>query len=133
MTLSMDARLASDTARYGFVFARRGIVPEAASSWFLPRLVGIQNAVDWCYSGRLIDAAEAHEKGLVQSVHKPGEPADAASAQARELTEPSPPVSVALTRHMPSRSLGAPHPTNASNTDEPGAGSNSVTNGTHRP
>src|SRR3546814_12959473 len=73
MTLSMDARLASDTARYGFVFARRGIVPEAASSWFLPRLVGIQNAVDWCYSGRLIDAAETHENGLVPSVHKPGD------------------------------------------------------------
>src|SRR3546814_639427 len=72
MTLPMDARLASETARYGFVFARRGIVPEAASSWFLPRLVGIANAVDLCCSGRLIDAAEAREKGLVQSVHKPG-------------------------------------------------------------
>src|SRR3546814_14399433 len=106
----MDARLASDTARYGFVFARRGIVPEAASSWFLPRLVGIQNAVDWCYSGRLIDAAEAHEKGLVQSVHRPGELVDAAIAKARELTEHSAPVSVALTRHMPWRMPGAPPP-----------------------
>src|SRR3546814_2949134 len=84
MTLSMDARLASDTARYGFVFARRGIVPEAASSWFLPRLVGIAAATDWCYSGRLIDAAEAHEKGLVQSVHKPGELVDAAIARRSE-------------------------------------------------
>ncbi len=101
MTLSMDARLASETARYGFVFARRGIVPEAASSWFLPRLVGIQNAVDWCYSGRLIDAAqEAHDKGLVQSVHAPGDLVDAAIAKARELTDHSAPVSVALTRHM---------------------------------
>src|SRR3546814_2176495 len=100
MTLSMDARLASDTARYGFVFARRGIVPEAASSWFLPRLVGIQNAVDWCYSGRLIPAPEAHEKGLVQSVHARGELVDAAIAKAREMTEHSATVSVALTRHM---------------------------------
>src|SRR3546814_20980743 len=106
MTLSMDARLASDTARYGFVFARRGIVPEAASSWFLPRLVGIQNAVDWCYSGRLIDAAEAHEKGLVQSVHKPGELVDAATAKARALTEPSPPASVELTPHTTGKPAG---------------------------
>src|SRR3546814_13566953 len=96
----MDARLASDTARYGFVFARRGIVPEAASSWFLPRLVGIAAATDWCYSGRLIDAAEAHEKSLVQSVHKPGELVDAAIAKARELTERRAPGSVAPTRHM---------------------------------
>src|SRR3546814_9213402 len=73
MTLSKDARLASDTARSGFVIARRGIVPEAASSWSLPRLVGLQTAVDWFYSGRLIDAAEAHEEGLVQAVHQPRE------------------------------------------------------------
>src|SRR3546814_8158737 len=85
MTLPMDARLASETARYGFVFARRGIVPEAASSWFLLRLVGIANAVDLCCSGRLIDAAEAREKGLVQSVHKPGDLIDAAIAKAREM------------------------------------------------
>jgi len=113
MTLPMDARLASETARYGFVFARRGIVPEAASSWFLPRLVGIQTAVDWCYSGRLIAAAEAHEKGLVQSVHAPGELVDAAIAKAREFTADSAPVSVALTRHMMWRMLGAPHPMSA--------------------
>ena len=113
MTLPMDARLASATARYGFVFARRGLVPEAASSWFLPRLVGIQNAVDWCYSGRLISAQEAHEKGLVQSVHTPGELIDAAIAKARELTSASAPVSVGLTRHMLWRMLGAPHPMTA--------------------
>jgi len=113
MTLPMDARLASDTARYGFVFARRGIVPEAASSWFLPRLVGIANAVDLCYSGRLISAAEAHEKGLVQSVHAPGALIDAAIAKAREMTADSAPVSVALTRHMLWRMLGAPHPIHA--------------------
>ncbi|NIJ38123.1 enoyl-CoA hydratase/carnithine racemase [Sphingopyxis panaciterrae] len=113
MTLPMDVRLASDTARYGFVFARRGIVPEAASSWFLPRLVGIQNAVDWCYSGRLIGAQEAREKGLVQSVHAPGDLIDAAIAKAREFTSDSAPVSVALTRHMMWRMLGAPHPMSA--------------------
>ena len=113
MTLPMDARLASETARYGFVFARRGIVPEAASSWFLPRLVGIANAVDLCYSGRLIPAAEAQEKGLVQSVHAPGALIDAAIAKAREMTEHSAPVSVALTRHMLWRMMGAPHPMSA--------------------
>ena len=113
MTLPMDARLASDTARYGFVFARRGIVPEAASSWFLPRLVGIANAVDLCYSGRLISAEEAHEKGLVQSVHAPDGLIDAAIAKAREMTEHSAPVSVALTRHMLWRMMGAPHPMSA--------------------
>ena len=113
MTLPMDARLASETARYGFVFARRGIVPEAASSWFLPRLVGIANAVDLCYSGRLISAQEALEKGLVQSVHAPGALIDAAIAKAREMTADSAPVSVALTRHMLWRMIGAPHPMSA--------------------
>lgn len=110
MTLPMDARLLSDTARYGFVFAKRGIVPEAASSWFLPRLVGIATAVDWCYSGRLIDAAEAKAAGLAQAVHPPGELIDAAIAKARAMTAESAPVSVALTRAMLWRMLGAPHP-----------------------
>lgn len=113
MTLPMDVRLASDNARFGFVFARRGLVPEAASSWFLPRLVGIANAVDLCYSGRLIPAQEAREKGLVQSVHAPGELIDAAIAKAREMTEHSAPVSIALTRHMLWRMIGAPHPMSA--------------------
>jgi enoyl-CoA hydratase/carnithine racemase len=110
MTLPMDARLLSDNARYGFVFARRGIVPEAASSWFLPRLVGIAHAADWCYSGRLIDAAEAQAAGLAQSVHTPGELLDAAFAKARSMTADSAPVSVALTRSMLWNMLGAPHP-----------------------
>src|SRR3546814_15999016 len=100
MTLSMDARLASDTARYGFVFARRGIVPEVASSWFLPRLVGIAAATDWCYSGRLIDAAEAHEKGLVPSVHKPDQRVDAHIANARDLPEPSARAAVGLSPQL---------------------------------
>lgn len=110
MTLPMDARLLSDNARYGFVFARRGIVPEAASSWFLPRLVGIAHAADWCYSGRLIDAAEAQAAGLAQSVHAPGDLLDAAFAKARSMTADSAPVSVALTRSMLWNMLGAPHP-----------------------
>src|SRR3546814_12176414 len=101
MTLPMDARLASETARYGFVFARRGIVPEAASSWFLPRLVGIANAVDLCFSGRLIDAAEARDKGQVQSVHKPGGLIDAPRAKAREMTKHRAPVALALTPTHP--------------------------------
>lgn len=113
MTLPMDARLASENARFGFVFARRGLVPEAASSWFLPRIVGIANAVDLCYSGRLISAAEALDKGLVQAVHQPGELIDAAIAKAREMTADSAPVSIALTRHMLWRMMGAPHPMSA--------------------
>lgn len=110
MTLPMDARLLSETARYGFVFARRGIVPEAASSWFLPRLVGIATAADWCYSGRLIDAAEAKAAGLAQAVYAPGALIDAAIAKARQMTADSAPVSVALTRHLLWNMLGAPHP-----------------------
>lgn len=113
MTLPMDARIASSNARFGFVFARRGIVPEAASSWFLPRLIGISNAVDLCYSGRIIGAEEALEKGLVQAVVEPGALLDATIAKAREMTQHSAPVSVALTRHMMWRMLGAPHPMSA--------------------
>jgi enoyl-CoA hydratase/carnithine racemase len=110
MTLPMDVRLASDTARFGFVFARRGIVPEAASSWYLPRLVGISQALEWCMSGRIFDAAEAHAAGLVRSVHTPGALIDDALALARTLTADSAPVSIALTRHMMWRMLGADHP-----------------------
>src|SRR4051812_19080112 len=100
MTLPMDFRLAADGARFGFVFARRGIVPEAASSWFLPRLVGISTALDWCYSGRLVPAVEAQQAGLVRSVHAPGDLINAARDLARQLTAESAPVSVALTRQM---------------------------------
>jgi enoyl-CoA hydratase/carnithine racemase len=110
MTLPMDMRLASTTARYGFVFARRGIVPEAASSWFLPRLVGLPTALDWCMSGRIFGAEEALEAGLVQSIHEPGALLDAAFALAAKLTAESSPVSIAATRHMLWRMAGAPHP-----------------------
>ncbi len=113
MTLPMDMRLASTTARFGFVFARRGIVPEAASSWFLPRLVGMPTALDWCLSGRVFDAEEARAAGLVQAVHAPGELLDAAFALAHKLTAESSPVSVAATRHMLWRMAGASHPVEA--------------------
>ena len=117
MTLPMDFRLASDSARFGFVFARRGIVPEAASSWFLPRLVGISQALDWCYSGRVFEAEEAFERGLVRSLHAPADLLPAARALAHELTAHSAPVSVALTRAMMWRMLGAEHPMMAHRVD----------------
>jgi enoyl-CoA hydratase/carnithine racemase len=110
LALPMDFRLASETARFGFVFARRGIVPESASSWYLPRLVGISKALEWCYSGRIFPAAEAQAAGLVRSIHAPGKLLDDAIAFARELTAESAPVSIALTRHMLWRMMGASHP-----------------------
>lgn len=110
MTLPMDFRLASTAARFGFVFARRGITPEAASTWFLPRLVGISQALDWCYSGRVFDAEEALRGGLARSLHAPDSLMPAARALAHELTAQSAPVSVALTRQMMWRMMGAAHP-----------------------
>ncbi len=120
MQLPMDFRLASDTARFGFVFARRGIVPEAASSWFLPRLVGIGQALDWCYSGRVFGAEEALKGGLVRSLHAPGDLLPAARALALELTAHSAPVSVAMTRRMMWTMLGAAHPMDAHRIDSRG-------------
>jgi enoyl-CoA hydratase/carnithine racemase len=110
MQMPMDMRLASTKARFGFVFARRGIVPEAASSWFLPRLVGLPTALDWCMSGRIFGADEALAAGLVQSVHEPEDLLPAALALADKLTADSAPVSIAATRHMLWRMAGAPHP-----------------------
>ena len=117
MQLPMDFRLASDTARFGFVFAKRGIVPEAASSWFLPRLVGISQALEWCYSGRVFGADEALKGGLVRSVHTPDDLLPAARALAKELTSESAPVSVALTRNAMWRMMGAAHPMDAHRLD----------------
>lgn len=117
MTLPMDIRLASDAARFGFVFARRGIVPEAASSWFLPRLVGISQAAEWCYTGRMIGAEEAHEARLVRSVHAPEDLLPAARAIAQEIADNAAPVSVALSRQMLWRMLGADHPMEAHRVD----------------
>jgi enoyl-CoA hydratase/carnithine racemase len=110
MQLPMDFRLASDTARFGFVFARRGIVPEAASSWFLPRLVGMQQALEWCMTGRVFDAIEALNGGLVRSVHAPAELMEAARTLAREIADNTAPVSIALTRAMLWRLSAADHP-----------------------
>jgi enoyl-CoA hydratase/carnithine racemase len=110
MTLPMDVRLAGESARFGFVFARRGIVPEACSSWFLPRVVGISTACEWAYSGRVFGAEEAHARGLVRSVHPDGELLDAAMELASEIAASTSAVSIALTRQMMWRMLGADHP-----------------------
>ena len=110
MQLPMDIRLAADTARYGFVFARRGIVPEACSSWFLPRLVGQQQALEWCMTGRIFDATEAKAGGLVRSVHPQAELMDAARGLALEIAENTSAVSVAMTRAMLWRLPSESHP-----------------------
>jgi len=113
MQLAMDIRLASTDARFGFVFARRGITPEAASTWFLPRLVGMQTALEWCYTGRVFPAQEALDKGLVRSLHAPADLLVAARALAREIADNTAPVSIALTRQMLWRMVGADQPMEA--------------------
>jgi enoyl-CoA hydratase/carnithine racemase len=120
MTLAMDIRLAADTARFGFVFARRGIVPEACSSWFLPRAVGISRALEWVSTGRVFDADEALSAGLIRSVHPGDELLDTARALAREIAENTAPVSVALARRMMWTMLGADHPMQAHRADSRG-------------
>ncbi len=117
MTLPMDVRLASHAARVGFVFSRRGIVPEAASSWFLPRVVGISRAAEWVYTGRVLSAQEAHEGGLIRSLHAPDELLAAARTLAAEIAENTSGVSVALARQMMWRMLGADHPMEAHRVD----------------
>jgi enoyl-CoA hydratase/carnithine racemase len=117
MQLPFDIRLASETARFGFVFARRGITPEAASSWFLPRLVGMQTALEWCLTGRIFDAQEALERGLVRSLHAPGELMEAARGIAREIADNTSAVSVAMTRAMLWRLSTEPHPMMAHRVD----------------
>ena len=117
MLLPMDVRLAADTARIGFVFARRGITPEACSSWFLPRLVGISRALEWTYSGRIFPASEALAGGLVSALHAPDALLPAARALAREIIDNAAPVSIALTRQMMWRMLGADHPMEAHKVD----------------
>jgi enoyl-CoA hydratase/carnithine racemase len=120
MTLPMDVRLAADDARIGFVFVRRGIVPEACSSWFLPRVVGISRAMEWVATGRVFDAREALAGGLVRSLHPKTELLDAANALAREIAENAAPVSVALARRMLWTMLGAEHPMLAHRADSRG-------------
>ncbi|MEM1086519.1 MAG: crotonase/enoyl-CoA hydratase family protein [Pseudomonadota bacterium] len=113
MQLPMDIRIASDNARFGFVFNRRGINPEAASSWFLPRLVGIQQALEWCYSGRVFPAQEALNGGLIRSIHTQAALMEVAHEIAREIADNTAAVSTTLTRHMMWRMMGASHPMDA--------------------
>ncbi len=120
MTLPMDIRLAAEDARMGFVFTRRGIVPEACSSWFLPRIVGIDQAMEWVATGRVFSAQEALEGGLLRSVHPGGELIDVARTIAREIAENTAPVSVALARQLLWRMLGAEHPMLAHRADSRG-------------
>lgn len=117
MQLPFDIRLAADNARFGFVFARRGITPEAASSWFLPRLVGLPTALEWCMTGRIFGAEEALAGGLVRSLHPQGELMDAARAIAREIADNTSAVSVAMTRAMLWRLSALPHPMDAHRID----------------
>ena len=120
MTLPMDVRMASQDARIGFVFARRGIIPEACSSWFLPRVVGISRAMEWVATGRVFPAQEGLEGGLLRSVHPPEELLGAARALAREIAENTAPVSVALARQLMWRMLGADSPWEAHRLDSRG-------------
>ncbi len=113
MTLPMDIRLASNTSKFGFVFTRRGIVTEACSSWFLPRVVGISRATEWVFTGRMVGPDEAKESGLVRSVHAPEDLLSAARAIASEIAKNTAPVSVAMSRQMLWRMLGAAHPMEA--------------------
>jgi enoyl-CoA hydratase/carnithine racemase len=117
MTLPMDVRLASDTARIGFVFGRLGIVPEACSSWFLPRIVGISKALEWVYAADILTADQALEGGLVRSVHPADELLDAAYDLARRFTANRSPVATALARQMMYRNAAQPHPLEAHRVD----------------
>lgn len=120
MLLPMDVRLASTEARFGFVFSRRGIVPEACSSWFLPRVVGIGQALEWTLSGRVFDAQEAKAGNLVSKVVAPDALLPVARALAREIAQNTAPVAVALARQMMWRMLGADHPMEAHKVDSRG-------------
>jgi len=120
MMLPMDIRLASTDARFGFVFARRGIVPEAASSWFLPKIVGIAKALEWCYSGRVFGAKEAHDGGLVSEVLPPDQLLPRARAVAGEIRDNTAPVAIALIRQMMWRLSAAEHPMEAHRIDSRG-------------
>ena len=120
MTLPMDIRLCSTKAKFGFVFARRGIVPEACSSYFLPRVVGISQALEWCYSGRVFPGGEALAGGLVRSIHEPDDLLAAAKVIAREIADNTSAVSVTLIRQMMWKMLGADHPMEAHKIDSRG-------------
>lgn len=119
MCLPMDIRLAASSARVGFVFARRGLVPEAGSAWFLPRLVGLPQALRWCYSGRLLDAQEVLRGGLVSEVLAPEDLLPRAREIAREIVEETAPVAIALTRQMLWRFVAEPDPMRIREIDVP--------------
>ena len=120
MTLAMDIRITARDAKFGFVFTRRGIVPEACSSWFLPRIVGISRALEWVLSGRVFSADEAVNSGLVRSSHAPDHLLPAAKSLAREIVDNTSAISVALARQMLWRMLGADHPMEAHKVDSRG-------------
>ena len=120
MTLAMDIRMAAPDIKLGFVFAGRGIVPEACSTWFLPRIVGISKALEWCFSGRVFRSEEALDAGLVRSLHAPQELLPAARALAKEFIDNASAVSIALIRQMMWRMLSAPHPIDAHELDTVG-------------
>jgi enoyl-CoA hydratase/carnithine racemase len=120
MTLAMDVRMAADDARIGFVFARRGIIPEACSSWFLPRVVGISRAMEWVGTGRVFSAQEGLEAGLIRSLHPKDQLLGAARELALEIAQNTAPVSVALARQLMWRMLGAEHPMIAHRADSRG-------------
>ena len=117
MTLAMDIRMASEKARIGFVFGRLGIVPEAASSWFLPRIVGLQTALEWVYSADILTAGEALAAGLVRSVHAPDDLLPAALELARKFTRNRSPVALALAKQLLYANSAAPHPLDAHRSD----------------
>jgi enoyl-CoA hydratase/carnithine racemase len=117
MTLPMDIRLASETSKFGFVFARRGLVPEACSSWFLPRVVGINRALEWTFTGRVFGPDEALAAGLVSRVLPPDDLLPAAHEIAQEIAQTTSAVSVSMTRQMLWRMLGADHPMDAHRVD----------------
>ena len=117
MTLPMDARLAVPGAKFGFVFARRGLVPDAAASWFLPKVVGLPTALEWCYSGRIFQTDEGFERGLFSALHGPDELLAQARKLALSMVAESAPVSVALTRQLMWRMAGAAHPMEAHRID----------------
>jgi enoyl-CoA hydratase/carnithine racemase len=117
MTLAMDVRLASSAARFGFVFGRLGITPEACSSWFLPRIVGMQQALEWVYSADIFDAEEALRGGLVRSVHSPETLLEEAHRLARRFTGGRSPAATALARQMLYRNSALPHPIDAHRVD----------------
>jgi len=120
MTLAMDIRLASDKARIGFVFGKIGIVPEACSSWFLPRIVGMQQALEWVYTADIFDAQEAKRGGLVKAVHPADRLLDEAKQLARRIVDNRSPVATALTRQMMYRNAAQPHPLEAHRIDSLG-------------